>query len=119
MDIKLLMPHTSLVCVMDREADFFEIFDDQRRKSSRVDLLVRAEHNRKTMGENKLFEEVAQSPVESWITIKIPRQSARVKKKNQRARSKRAARIAEVTVRYIRTELKPPPYFKEMPPISL
>jgi len=119
MDIKLLMPHTSLVCVMDREADFFEIFDDQRRKSSRVDLLVRAQHNRKTMGENKLFEEVAQSPVQSRITIKIPRQSARVKKKNQRARSKRAARIAEVTVRYIRTELKPPPYFKEMSPISL
>jgi len=71
------------------------------------------------MGENKLFEEVAQSPVQSRITIKIPRQSARVKKKNQRARSKRAARIAEVTVRYIRTELKPPPYFKEMSPISL
>ena len=119
MDIKLLMPHTSLVCVMDREADFFEIFDDQRRKSSRVDLLVRAQHNRKTMGENKLFEEVTQSPIQSRITIKIPRQSARVKKKNQKARSKRAARIAEVTVRYIRTELKPPPYFKEMPPISL
>ena len=44
---------------MDREADFFEIFDDQRRNSSRVDLLVRAQHNRKTMGENKLFHAVA------------------------------------------------------------
>jgi hypothetical protein len=119
MDIKQLMPHTSLISVMDREADFFEIFDDQRRKSSRVDLLIRAQHNRKTMGEHKLFEEVMQSPMQSRITIKIPRQSARVKKKNQKARSKRAARIAEVTVRYIRTELKPPPYFKEMPPISL
>jgi hypothetical protein len=119
MDIKQLMPHTSLVCVMDREADFFEIFDDQRRKSSRVDLLIRAQHNRKTMGENKLFEEVMQSPVQSRITIKIPRQSARVKKKNQKARNKRAARIAEVTVQYLRTELKPPPYFQEMPPVSL
>ena len=119
MDIKPLMPHTALVSVMDREADFFEIFDDQRRNSSRVDLLIRAQHNRKTMGENKLFEEVMQSPIQSRITIKIPRQSARVKKKSQKARSKRAARIAEVTVRYIRTELKPPPYFQEMPPISL
>jgi hypothetical protein len=119
MDIKQLMPHTSLVGILDREADFFEIFDDQRRKSSRVDLLIRAQLNRKTMGEHKLFEEVMQSPVQSRITIKIPRQSARVKKKNQKARNERAARIAEVTVRYIRTELKPPPYFQEMPPISL
>ncbi|MCF6155517.1 MAG: hypothetical protein E3K36_09750 [Candidatus Brocadia sp.] len=100
MDIKLLMPHTSLVCVMDREADFFEIFDDRRRKSPRVDLLARAQHNRKTMGENKLFEEVMQLPVQTRITIKILRQSVRVKKKNQKARNKRAARIAEVTVRY-------------------
>ncbi len=60
-----------------------------------------------------------QSPVQSRITIKIPRQSARGKKKNQRARSKRTARVAEVSVRYIRTELKPPPYFKDKPPISL
>ena len=59
------MPHTALVSVMDREADFFEIFDDQRRNSSRVDLLIRAQHNRKTMGENKLFEEVMQSPIQS------------------------------------------------------
>ena len=44
---------------------FFEIFDDQRRNSSRVDLLIRAQHNRKTMGENKLFEEVMQSPIQS------------------------------------------------------
>lgn len=119
MDIKPLMPHTALVSVMDREADFFEIFDDQRRKSSRVDLLIRAQHNRKTMGEHKLFEEVKQSPIQSRITIKIPRQRARVKRKNQKARGNRAARSAEATVRYIRTELKPPPYFKEMSPISL
>ena len=119
MDIKRLTPHTSLVSVMDREADFFEIFDDQRRNCSPVDLLIRAQHNRKTMGENKLFEEVKQSPIQSRIIIKIPRQSARVKKKNQKARSGRAARNAEVTVRYIRTELKPPPYFQETSPISL
>ena len=63
------------------------------------------------MGENKLFEEVMQSPIQSPDNHKDSRQSARVKKKSQKARSKRAARIAEVTVRYIRTELKPPPLF--------
>lgn len=61
MDIKHLISHTSFMCVMDREADVFEIFDDQRLRSSRV---------------------------------------------------------AEVSVRYIRTELKPPPYFKDKPPIA-
>ncbi|MBI5308370.1 MAG: IS4 family transposase, partial [Planctomycetes bacterium] len=90
-----------------------------RRNCSPVDLLIRAQHNRKTMGENKLFEEVKQSPIQSRIIIKIPRQSTRVKKQNQKARSGRAARNAEVTVRYIRTELKPPPYFQETSPISL
>lgn len=119
MEIKPLMPRTTLVSVMDREADFFEIFDDQRRKSFGVELLIRAQHNRKTMGDHKLFEEVMQSPVQSRLTIKIPRQSARVKKKNQKARRKRAARTAEVSVRYLRIELKPPPYFQDMMPISL
>jgi len=42
MDIKAQMPHTSLINVMDREGDFFEMFDDQRCNSSSVDLLVRA-----------------------------------------------------------------------------
>jgi hypothetical protein len=104
---------------MDREADFFEIFDDQRRKSFGVELLIRAQHNRKTTGNHKLFDEVIQSPAQTQITIKIPRQSARVKKKNQKARDKRTARTAEVSVRYIRTELKPPPYFQDMMPIPL
>lgn len=119
MDIKPLTPRTTLVSVMDREADFFEIFDEQRRKSYGVELLIRAQHNRKTTGNHKLFDEVIQSPVQAQITIKIQRQSARAKKKNQKARNKREARTAEVSVRYIRTELKPPPYFQDMTQIPL
>ena len=50
------LPDTRLVCVMDREADFFELFDEQRntagnyagKSSGRVDLLVRAKHDRDT-----------------------------------------------------------------------
>jgi hypothetical protein len=48
------MEHTRLVSVMDREADFFELFDEQRRNPC-VELLVRAKHNRSTTGEGKLF----------------------------------------------------------------
>lgn len=39
------MPDTTLVNVMDREGDFFAMFDDQRLKSSTVELLVRAKHD--------------------------------------------------------------------------
>jgi hypothetical protein len=49
---------------MDREADFFEIFDDQRRNCSRVDLLIRAQHNRKTIP--KLIENSMLKSVLLW-----------------------------------------------------
>lgn len=50
------MPHTSLVYIIDREADFFELFDDQRNNCSSIDLLVRAKHDRGTTGEHRLFD---------------------------------------------------------------
>jgi hypothetical protein len=77
MDVKTRIPHTSLVNVMDREADFFELFDEQRNNCSGVDLLVRAQYNRRISGEHKLFDMARQSPVQTQLTIKIPRQSAR------------------------------------------
>ena len=39
------MPPTRLIDVCDREADFFELFDEQRRTPG-VELLVRAKYNR-------------------------------------------------------------------------
>jgi hypothetical protein len=48
MELKAQMPHTSLINVLDREADFFELFDDQRCNCSSVDLLVRAKYDRRT-----------------------------------------------------------------------
>jgi hypothetical protein len=113
MDLKTQMPHTALVNVMDREADFFELFDDQRYNSFDVDLLVRAKHDRKTTGEHKLFEIVRRSPIQTRINIKVPRQSARPKKSKQKARPKFPARTAEVSVRSIQIELSPPPYCKD------
>jgi len=70
------MSDTRLIDVCDREADFFELFDEQR-KSGRVDLLVRAKHDRKIadMPVN-LFDIVRQSSVESYVCVYIPRQSA-------------------------------------------
>ena len=38
---------TRVISVMDREADFFELFDEQRQMGGGVDVLVRAKHDRR------------------------------------------------------------------------
>jgi hypothetical protein len=119
MELKARMPHTSLINVMDREADFFELFEDQRCYCAGVALLVRAQFDRKTIGEAKLFDTVRQSPIQTKLKIKVPRRSARTKKSKQKARPKRAARTAEVSVRYRGVELSPPSYYKDKAPIPL
>ena len=79
------MPHTRLIDVCDREADFFEMFDEQRRDQS-VELLVRAKYNRNIAEDPfKLWEAVRQTPVRSQVRVRIPRQSARPKKSKQQA----------------------------------
>ena len=67
MGLKAQMPHTSIINVMDREADFFEMFDDQHCTNSSVDLLVRAKRNSKTTEGHKLFEIARQSPIQARL----------------------------------------------------
>jgi len=119
MQLKAQMPHTKLINVLDREADFFELFDDQRCNCSKVDLLVRAQHNRSTTGEHSLFETARRSSIQAQVNVKVPRQSARPKKSKQKARAKRLARIAKASVRYVQIELNPPSYMKDKEPISV
>ena len=94
-ELAVELPETRQVCVMDREADFFELFDEQRQ-SRRVDLLVRAKHDRATNDELNLFESVRHSPVQSQLRINVPRQSSRAKKSKQRARTGHEQRMAQV-----------------------
>jgi len=119
MALKAQMPHTTLINVMDREGDFFEMFDDQRCNCSSVDLLVRAQYDRNTTGDNKLFDTARLSPIQAQLRIKVPRQSARSKKNKQKARPKRLARTAEVSVHYIQIELNPPSYYKDKEPVAI
>lgn len=113
------MPHTHLVDVCDREADFFELFDEQRRYPS-VDLLVRAHHNRHLAGGPlKLFEAVRLAPVQSRVRVDILRQSARPKRSKQRARPRRPGRIVDMAVRYLRIQLKPSHYHAGKPPMDI
>jgi hypothetical protein len=100
------MPSTRQVCVMDREADFYELFCEPRHRQ--VELLVRAKHDRRTDGEYKLFESLRRSEVRGTLTIQIPRQSARPKRSKQKARPHRSERTAQVALRYQEVELPPP-----------
>jgi hypothetical protein len=113
------MPHTRLIDVCDREADFFELFEEHRRNPS-VDLLIRANYNRKVIEEPfKLFEAIRTAPVQSRVRVHIPRQSARPKRSKQEARSKRPSRLADMAVRYMRVQLSPPSYFASKSPIDI
>jgi hypothetical protein len=113
------MPHTRLIDVCDREADFFEMFDEQRRDRS-VDLLVRAKYNRNIAEDPfKLWEAVRQAPVQSHVRVQIPRQSARPKKSKQQARAKRSARNADLAVRFMRVQLCPAHYHAGKAPIDI
>ncbi len=81
--LKERLPDTRLIHVCDREADFFEFFDEQR-KNPIVELLVRAKHNRNVADSHgKLFAAVAQTEVLGRVDITVPRQSARRKNKQK------------------------------------
>ena len=112
------LPDTRLVCVMDREADFFELFDEQRQ-SGRVDLLVRAKHDRVTAGPSHLFESLRASSVNARMLIDVPRQSTRPKKSKQKARDGHPGRETEVALRYRGFEFQPPAHHQAKQPVKL
>lgn len=113
------MPNTRLIDICDREADFFELFDEQRQ-NPRVELLVRAKHDRNlNEAPFKLFETLRQEPPQSCVRVKIPRQSARPKKSKQKSRAARPGRKATLTVRFKRIQLLPPEYLKDREPIDI
>ena len=103
----------------DREADFFELFAEQRRNPC-VDLLVRANHNRGIVEEPfKLFEAVRQAPLQTKVQVHVPHQSARPKLSKKKARPKRPSRQADMEVRYQRIQLRPPKYHSDKDPIDI
>jgi hypothetical protein len=118
-DLAAGMPHTRLIEVCDREADFFEMFDEQRRRPG-VELLVRAQHNRTLAQEPyKLFEAVRQEPVQQRVRVDLGRQSARPKRSKQQARPGRPGRTAELAVRSLRIRLRPPAHLADREPLDL
>lgn len=113
------MPQTRLIHVCDREADFFDLFEEQRRHG-RVELIVRANHNRGILEEPyKLFEAVRQAPLQRKVQVSVPYQSARPKLSKKKARPGRPSRQANLEVRYQRVQLCPPKYHREKDPIDI
>ena len=112
------MPNTRLIDVCDREADFFELFDEQRR-NTRVELLVRAKHDRRIDSKTKLFSGVRATPVQSIIKVHVPRKSARPKKSKQQASPARKERNTELEVRYMHFQMQPPPQLCDKNPIDV
>jgi hypothetical protein len=112
------MPDTRVVSVMDRNADIFELFDEWRQDQA-VDMLVRAQHNRGTTGDKKLFDAVRASEPRLKLELLIGRKSARPKRSKQKAQPARKARTATVTLRYQKIELAPPFYHRDKAPVPL
>ena len=105
-----------VVSVVDREADFFALFAEQRA-SPEVELLVRAKQDRvlkrktraKAAGKSadpdpeqkrKLFGRLRSAPVRARMLLEVKRQSARIKASKQAARPRRLARVARMELRY-------------------
>ncbi len=93
------LPRTRLVSVMDREADFFDLFLEQRQCPD-VEVVVRAQHDRRLHDPSKLFDTLRAAPVHAWLELSIDRQSARPKRSGKPARPARQARTAQVALRY-------------------
>ena len=108
---------TRVISVMDREADFFELFDAQRRLA-RVDILVRAKHDRRLgQGLPKLFDALRNAPADGHVEIDIARVSERPKSSRKPARPARTARVARTEVHY--RELTLPSTIEGLEPVTL
>lgn len=101
-------PQTQIVSVGDREADIYELFVWATEKPGRPQLLVRAGHNRRVQDEHGyLWEHLAAQPVAGLQEVRLPR------------RANRAARTAQLEVRFGAVELRSPKHRAPMPNVRL
>jgi hypothetical protein len=96
---------TRLISVMDREADFFDLFREREREG-RVEILVRAKHDRKLDSQGgKLFTTMAEGPADGSMEVQIEGLTERPKASRKQARPARKKRLASCDLRYRRLEL--------------
>ncbi len=116
------LAETRVIHVMDREADFFDLFDHWKSAPGKDELIVRARHNRKmprdpagTPGqdggeqqEEGIFEAVRRQAPGGSVEVEIPRKSARPAKGKTKAQPKRAKRRAVLSLRWMKVSIAPP-----------
>ena len=108
---------TRVLSVMDREADCFAVFDEQRRLN-RVEVLVRAHHDRcLAKGAPKLFAAMRAGAADGHVEIEIDRLSARRKSSGRQARPARTGRVARAEVRH--RQVVAPPTIAGAEPVAL
>ena len=97
---------TQVVCVMDREADIFALFEEQRARPE-AELLVRAKGRRRVAGGTSLLETLRAAPACTWAVVLIDRLTARPKRSKRPKRPGRAQRNATLVMRTRSIELAP------------
>jgi hypothetical protein len=103
-------PHSTFVSVGDREADIYELFELALQEPARrkAQLLVRAMHNRSlAKDQGHLWEKLNRQPVSGIQEVRVPR------------KGNRAARVAQLEIRFARVGLKPPPRKKNLPDLTI
>ncbi len=103
-------PKTMLVNIADREGDLYELFVQALRapSESRVELLVRARHDRKLAeGACTLWEQVAHQPVAATLQVRVGR------------RGDHPSRLAHLNIGFCAVELKAPRRKAEQPALRL
>ena len=97
-----------VVSVMDREADFFELYSHSG-VGREVDLVVRAKHNRSLgKGQLKLFDWVRGRAAQCDLKITVGRQSARRSSRTQKARDQQSERVVKAELRWCEVSLPAP-----------
>ncbi len=115
-------PGTTIVSVMDREADIFELFEEALANRKNAPVVVRAQHDRQLIGsESKLFDYLEEIPDSFTVNVNVPPQRARAKVKRKKPRPYVPARVATLKVSYGKVTIKPPktPLLKDRLPLTL
>ena len=106
---------TRVVSVCDREGDIFELFD-RRRRRPRVDLLMRAQHDRSLGGGGpKLFAAMSGGAPDGMVDVEIRALTARPKDR----RPARTGRLAACELRFRRVTLPATETFPDADPVTV
>jgi hypothetical protein len=103
-------PQSVLVNVADREGDLYDLFAAALAPSHspRVEVLVRAQHNRQVAHPQKyLWDYLAAQRVRAQLTVRVPRKDGR------------PGRLARLSIRFARVTLRPPCLKEDQAPLTL